>query len=99
MSGGKNAKGTQDDFEIDIVAETIDGDVEAYAVKRNAQKYNPARLSEKVAQMQRHNFQNKEIRMRGLSMDDMGKSQLAMPSLIRTLRPSVTRVVPDTMEW
>ena len=83
-SWGKNAKGTQDDFEIDIVTETIDGDVEAYEVK--------------VAQMQRHNFQNKEIRMRGLSMDDMGKSQLAMPSLIWTLRPSITRVVPDTME-
>ena len=80
ISGGKTAKGTQDDFEIDIVAETIDGDVEAYEVKRNAQKYNPARLAEKVAQMQRHNFQNKEISMRGLSMDDMGKLQLAMPS-------------------
>ena len=36
MSGGKNVKGTQDDFEIDIVAETIDGDVEVYEVKRNA---------------------------------------------------------------
>ena len=70
-SGGQNAKGNQDDFEIDIVAETIDGDVEAYEVKRNAQKYNPARLAEKVAQMQRHIFKNKAIRMEGLSMDDM----------------------------
>ena len=35
--------GNQDDFEIDIVAETIDGEVEAYEVKRNAKKYNPAR--------------------------------------------------------
>ena len=70
-SGGQNAKGHKDDFEIDIVAETVDGDVEAYEVKRNAQKYNPARLAEKVAQMQRHNFRNKEIRMKGLSMDDM----------------------------
>lgn len=81
------------------MAETIDGELEAYEVKRNAKKYNPARLAEKVAYMQRHNFQNKEIRMRGLSMDDMGKSQLAMPSLIWTLRPSITRVVPDTIEW
>lgn len=70
-SGGQNAKGNNDDFEIDIVAETIDGDVEAYEVKRNAQKYNPARLAEKVAQMQRHIFKNKEILIRGLSMDDM----------------------------
>ena len=70
-SGGKNAKGNQDDFEIDIVAETVDGEVEAYEVKRNAKKYNPARLAEKVTQMQRYNFRNKEIRTRGLSMDDM----------------------------
>ena len=63
--------GNQDDFEIDIVAETIDGEVEAYEVKRNAKKYNPARLAEKVAYMQRHNFQNKEISIKGLSMDDM----------------------------
>ena len=70
-SGGRNAKGNQDDFEIDIVAETIEGEVEAYEVKRNAQKYNPARLAEKVAQMQRHDFRNKKVRMQGLSMDDM----------------------------
>lgn len=70
-SGGQNAKGNADDFEIDIVAETIDGDVEAYEVKRNAQRYNPARLEEKVAQMQRHHFQKKKIRMQGLSMEDM----------------------------
>ena len=38
---------------------------------RNAKKYNPARLAEKVAYMQRHNFQNKEISIKGLSMDDM----------------------------
>lgn len=71
MSGGKNAKGNQDDFEIDIVAETVDGNLEAYEVKRNDQKYNPARLAEKVAQMQRHNFKDKVIFMRGLSMGDM----------------------------
>lgn len=70
-SGGKNIKGNTDDFEIDIVAETIDGDVEVYEVKRNAQKYNPARLAEKVAEMQRHTFRNKDIAMKGLSMDNM----------------------------
>ncbi|MGM9741237.1 MAG: ATP-binding protein [Candidatus Cryptobacteroides sp.] len=70
-SGGQNSKGKQDDFEIDIVAETVDGYVEAYEVKRNAKKYNPARLAEKVAQMQRHNFQHQEIRMMCLSMEDM----------------------------
>ena len=70
-SGGINSKGNLDDFEIDIVAETIDGEVEAYEVKRNAQKYNPARLAEKVAEMQRHDFKNKTVQMKGLSMDDM----------------------------
>ena len=70
-SGGKNIKGNADDFEIDIVAETIDGDVEIYEVKRNAQKYNPARLAEKVAEMQQHTFRNKDIATKGLSMDNM----------------------------
>lgn len=70
-SGGKNIKGNADDFEIDIVAETIEGEVEVYEVKRNAQKYNPARLAEKVAEMQRHIFRNKDISVKGLSMDNM----------------------------
>ena len=70
-SGGKNSKGNSDDFEIDIVAETIEGEVEAYEVKRNAQKYNPNRLNEKVVEMQRHDFRGKNIQMQGLSMDDM----------------------------
>lgn len=70
-SGGKNIKGNADDFEIDIVAETIDGEVEAYEVKRNAQRYRQARLEEKVAEMQRHTFQHKAISTKGLSMDNM----------------------------
>jgi len=70
-AGGTNAKGNHDDFEIDIVAETLDGEVEAIEVKRNAKKYNPARLDEKVAEMQRHLFRGKEIKRIGLSMDDM----------------------------
>ncbi len=71
QSGGVNAKGNSDDFEIDIVAETLEGGVEAYEVKRNAEKYSPARLQEKVAMMQRHLFQGKEVKMEGLSMEDM----------------------------
>lgn len=70
-SGGKNIKGNTDDFEIDIVAETIDGEVEAYEVKRNAQRYKQTRLAEKVSEMQRHTFRNKVISTRGLSMDNM----------------------------
>lgn len=70
-AGGKNKKGNTDDFEIDIVAETIEGEVEAYEVKRNPQKYSPIRLSEKVAEMQRHDFRGVEIQSYGLSMDDM----------------------------
>ena len=70
-SGGKNAKGNVDDFEIDIVDETLDGEVEAYEVKRNPLRYNPHRLAEKVAEMQRHLFKGKNVRQIGLSLNDM----------------------------
>ena len=66
-----NKKGNSDDFEIDIVTEDIDGKVDAYEVKRNIKRYSPARLEEKVAQMQRHTFKNKEIGIHGLCMDNM----------------------------
>ena len=71
QSGGTNVKGNSDDFEIDIVAETTEGDVEAYEVKRNAQKYSPSRLREKVAEMQRHLYRGREVKVAGLSMEDM----------------------------
>lgn len=71
QSGGLNAKGNKDDFEIDIVAETVEGEVEAYEVKRNPQKYNPARLQEKVEMMQRHLFRGQKVQSGGLSMEDM----------------------------
>ena len=71
QSGGVNAKGNKDDFEIDIVAETLEGEVEAYEVKRNPQKYSPARLQEKVEMMQRHLFRGKDIKWDGLSMEMM----------------------------
>ena len=70
-TNGTNANGNHDDFEIDIVAETLEGDIEAYEVKRNAQKYNPNRLAEKVDEMQRHLFRNKNIKEVGLSIEDM----------------------------
>lgn len=71
QNGGINAKGSKDDFEIDIVAETLEGEVEAYEVKRNLQKYNPARLQEKVEMMQRHLFRGQEVKTGGLSMAEM----------------------------
>ena len=69
--GGVNAKGNADDFEIDIVAETLQGEVEAYEVKRNAQRFSPSRLNEKLAAMQRRTFKGKEIAGACLSIDDM----------------------------
>ena len=69
--GGVNAKGNKDDFEIDIVAETLEGEVEVYEVKRNPQKYNPARLREKVAEMQRHLYRGRVVKMGGLSLEEM----------------------------
>jgi len=71
MNGGVNTKGNRDDFEIDIVAETLEGTVEAYEVKRNPQKYNPTRLQEKVDMMQRHLFRGKQVKIGGLSMEEM----------------------------
>ena len=71
QNGGSNAKGNSDDFEIDIVAETLEGKVEAYEVKRNPQKYNPSRLREKVGMMQRHLYRGREVKMQGLSMEEM----------------------------
>ncbi len=68
---GVNSKGNKDDFEIDIVAETLDGNVEAYEVKRNPQKYSPARLEEKVTEMKQRIFRGKEVIKGGLSMEDM----------------------------
>jgi hypothetical protein len=53
------------------VAETLDGNIEAYEVKRNPQKYSPTRLEEKVAEMKRRIFRNKEVTKGGLSMEDM----------------------------
>ena len=69
--GGTNAKGNSDDFEIDIVAETVEGVVEAYEVKRNPQRYNPVRLREKVEVMQRHLYRGREVKMCGVSMEEM----------------------------
>ena len=66
-----NAKGKSDDFEIDIVAETVEGEVEAYEVKRNPQRYNPVRLREKVEVMQRHLYRGREVKMCGVSMEEM----------------------------
>ena len=68
---GVHSKGNSDDFEIEIVAETLEGEVEAYEVKRNPQKYSPARLDEKVTEMKRRLFRGKEVAKRGLSMEDM----------------------------
>ena len=69
--GGVNAEGKSDEFEIDIVAETLEGEVEAYEVKRNPKKISSARLQEKVEMMQRHQYRGREVKMAGLSMDEM----------------------------
>ena len=63
---GVNSKVNKDDFEIDIVAEALDGSVEAYEVKRTPQKYSPARLEEKVTEMKRRIFRGKEVIKGGL---------------------------------
>ena len=68
---GVNSKGNTDEFEIDIVAVTLDDKIEAYEVKRNAQKYSAARLAEKITEMKRKTFRGKEVSKNLLSMEDM----------------------------
>ena len=53
------------------MAETLEGEVEAYEVKRNPQKYSQKRLQEKVMMMQRHLYRGKDVKIGGLSMEDM----------------------------
>lgn len=66
-----NEHGHADEFEIDIVAVTLGDEIEACEVKRNRERYNPHRLDEKIAVMQRHLFKGENVKSRGLSMDDM----------------------------
>ena len=53
------------------MAETLEGNVEVYEVKRNPQKYSQTRLEEKIVEMKRRIFRGKEITKAGLSMEDM----------------------------
>lgn len=63
--------GGHDEYEIDIVAEELDGSVCAYEVKRNADRYRAKRLQEKVAEMQKQIFKGKDVQIGCLSMDEM----------------------------
>lgn len=69
--GTTKGKGRQDEFEIDIVTEDTEGNVGAYEVKRNADRYRAKRLQDKVAEMQKVVFKGKDIRIGCLSMVDM----------------------------
>ena len=52
-------------------AVTLEGDVEAYEVKRQRKKYSPTLLESKVAEMQKHLFKGKVIQTACLSLEDM----------------------------
>ena len=58
-------------YEIDIVAEPLEGDVEVYEVKRNKDRYRPALLGQKVEVMKQKLFHNKNIIFSCLSLEDM----------------------------
>ena len=65
-------KAEQDDeYEIDIVTEDVDGNVCAYEVKQNPDRYRAKKLQEKVAEMQKTVFKGKNINIGCLSMNDM----------------------------
>lgn len=67
-------KGQYDECEIDIVAEDLAGNVSAYEVKRNADRYRVKRLQDKVAEMQKQIFKDKKICTGCLSIEDMEKN-------------------------
>ena len=58
-------------YEFDIVAVTLDGEVEAYEVKRQRKKFNPSLLEEKVKEMQKHLFKHQTIHTDCLTLDEM----------------------------
>lgn len=58
-------------YELDIVAVTLDGEVEAYEVKRQRKKFNPSLLEEKVKEMQKHLFKHQTIHTDCLTLDEM----------------------------
>lgn len=68
----KDQEGSNE-FEIDIVAEDLEGNVEAYEVKRNADRYRAKKLQDKVAEMQKQIFKGKDVHIGCLSMEDMEK--------------------------
>lgn len=67
----KGQNGQYDEYEIDIVAEDLEGNVSAYEVKRNADRYRKKKLQDEVAEMQKQTFKSKDISIGCLSMDDM----------------------------
>lgn len=58
-------------YEIDIVAVTLEGCVEACEVKRQRKRFSPSLLSNKVAEMQKHLFKQQTIQTGCLTMEDM----------------------------
>lgn len=64
-------QGQHDEYEIDIVAEDLKGNVSAYEVKRNADRYRAARLEAKVEEMQKQVFRGKKVSTGCLSLDNM----------------------------
>lgn len=69
----KNKEEEDNECEIDIVAEDLGGNVSAYEVKRNADRYRAKKLQDKVAEMQKQIFKGKDIHIGCLSMEDMEK--------------------------
>ncbi len=67
-------KGAADDSaenEIDIVAVTTAGEVQAFEVKRNSKKYSLELLKSKAEDMSRQAFGGAEVICKGLSLEDM----------------------------
>ena len=67
----RGSSDTAQENEIDIVAVSLDGKVHAYEVKRNREKYSPALMARKTANLSESAFGRQEVISGCLSLEDM----------------------------
>ena len=62
---------SRDPEEIDIVTEDLEGNINAWEVKRQRKKYVPSLLEEKAGAMQSKIFKDRDVQIGCLSLEEM----------------------------
>ena len=62
---------SRDSEEIDIVTEDLDGNINAWEVKRQRKEYIPSLLEEKIGVMQNKIFKGRDVHIGCLSLEEM----------------------------